>query len=212
MFSKKENYRFSVILLLILSVLVMIFSACISNYRTFSSNEGIAHFSFEYPSDMKYLKFNDEGYVSEKYITLLFRREIVEDGWFDKDLYIAAFKPPGFNELSISDAKTLLEQDIIRLDEAFEVSKVLERSPVNIGGISGELVVTSWDMMSPRMSLPDGPFEGTPQQPSLMMIGRSAYFDQGGLVWIIRMDSTEEAEEETGEDFAHILKTFKILD
>jgi hypothetical protein len=44
------------------------------------------------------------------------------------------------------------------------------------------------------------------------MVGRCVYFDQGGLVWMIRVTSTEEVAEETKADFEHILETFKVLD
>jgi hypothetical protein len=187
---------------------MLVCSGCLSKYETFSNNEGIAHFSFEYPGDME----NLDIYRTDKYVAVYFIREIVEDGWFDRDLYVTVYKPPGFKGLSISDAKTLLEDYIILLDEDFKVSKVLERSPVNISEIPGELLVTTWDMMSPRIPLPDGALEGTPHQASLMMISRRAYFDQGGMVWKIQMESTEEVAEETKEDFEHILNTFKIMD
>lgn len=208
MFDGKINYRSCIICLLVLFTLTLTFSACLSKYRTYLNKEGIAHFSFEYPKDIEKSRIHR----TDEFVDVYFRREIVKDGWFDRDLYIAAYKPPGFADISISDAKNLLEQGVILLDEAFEVSKVLERSPVNINGIMGELLVYTWDMMSPRMDLPDGPLEGTPQQPSLMMIGRGAYFDHDGLVWMIRMDSAEEVAEETRLDFEHVLGSFKFID
>ena len=207
MFDGRVNYRFCIILLVILFTLALTFSGC-SKYRTFTNNDGIAHFSFEYPGDIK----KSHIHRVDAFVNVHFRREIVKDGWFDKDLYIAAFKPPGFANTYISDAKTLLEQDIVCLDEAYEVSRVLERSPININEIQGELVVSIYDYHTPRMPLPDAPLKGTPQQPSLMMMIRSAYFNQGGLVWIIRMIYTEEVAEETTVDFEHIINTFKILD
>jgi hypothetical protein len=150
-------------------------------------------------------------YKMDKYVTAYFIREIVKDGWFDKDLYILAFKLPGFADINVNDARTLLEQDIMRLDKDFKVSKVLERSPISVDGITGELVVSTYDLNSRRMPLPDGGLKGEPQKPNLIEISRNTYFDQGGLVWMISMTSTEEVAEETRADFAHLIKTFKIL-
>jgi len=201
-FDRHVNYKLAIIFLVILSTLMLTLPGCLSPYRTFSYTQGVAHFKFEYPRDLEKVDVSR----TDKYSGVYFTREIVKDGWFDMDLYILVDKAP---EL---DARSRLEKDITRLEEALKVSKVLERSPVVISGISGELVVSTYDLYSHRIPWPDPVFKGAPQGPELIEISREVYFDNNGFAWYIRMTSTEEVAEEAKADFEHVINTFKILD
>jgi len=108
-------------------------------------------------------------------------------------------------------AGSFLEAYIIDIKDSFEVFQVLERSSVNISGISAEQVVYAYDEFSVRNPLPDAPLKGTPSGSSLIWVGRAIFFDHDGLVWFIRMKSIEEAAEKTKLDFEHLIETFRIL-
>jgi hypothetical protein len=84
------------------------------------------------------------------------------------------------------------------------VKDILERTTININGISGELVVYS----SKVGLIPEAPLESS----EIVRINRTVCFDYGGLIWIIIIESDEDKADQAKADFEHILQTFKILD
>jgi len=78
----------------------------------------------------------------------------------------------------------------------------LERYPVSVSGVEGELIayVVDWFLPVPG---DDGP---------LLKYVRAVYFDHNGLVWWIEAECELEMVDQVKADFEHILETFQILD
>jgi len=207
---RRTGWKVYTILLIIPLIILSVSMNCSNGYKLLTEDKGIAHFSFEYPADL-----NEETIRSsmDDYICVFIIRRVVKDGWWDKDLYVLAEKIPIQRfEAEIHDAVTMIEKYISDVKDSFEVFQVLEKSSVNIGGVSGEQVVYTFDAFSRRMPLLDAPLEGEPAGPSLVWIGRLICFDHNGLVWFIKMESTEETDEQTKLDFEHFIETFRILE
>jgi hypothetical protein len=80
--------------------------------------------------------------------------------------------------------------------------ELLERSPVTVSGIEGELIyyVTDWVGLFPST-------EG----PKLEYI-KQVFFDYDGLIWNIKAMSRMEIDHRVMDDFEHLIETFQILD
>ena len=89
----------------------------------------------------------------------------------------------------------------IELKKRRDYFQLLERRPVTISGVEGELsaFVEEWVVLAAR------------DTPKLRYV-RWAYFDYDGLVWEIEAEAEEELAEQVRVDFEHVLETFKILD
>ena len=202
-------WKFSVTIITILFISI-ISAGCSAGYRLLTIDEGIAHFSFEYPADLNEVDIS--RYNLDIYVSAYLIRSVVKDGWWDKSLFVAAEKPPVLGYEDAHDAGTFLVEYINKLKDDFKIVQVRERTPVTIGGIQGEQVVYSYDERSMRMPLPDAPLKGHPGGSSLIWINRAIFFDHDGLVWFIRMSSIEEEAEKTKLDFEQFIDTFEILD
>jgi len=193
---------------IMLFMMLTVSPGCNIGYKLLTEDKEIAHFSFEYPADLNEVVRSSE----DDFICISLIREVVKDGWWDKSLSFITQKPPVIGYEEAYDAGSFIEAYITRLKDSFEVVQVLERSSVNISGISGEQVIYTYDDFSRRMPLLDAPLEGEPAGPSLIWIDRAIFFDYNGLVWFIRMKSTEETSEQTKLDFEHLIETFRILE
>ena len=207
---RRTGWKVYTILLIILLIILSVSMNCSNGYKLLTEDEGIAHFSFEYPADLNEVEFIRSS--TDDFICVSLIREVVKDGWWDKSLSFITQKPPVIGYEEAYDAGSFIEAYITRLKDSFEVVQVLERSSVNISGISGEQVIYTYDDFSRRMPLLDAPLEGEPAGPSLIWIDRAIFFDYNGLVWFIRMKSTEETSEQTKLDFEHLTETFRILE
>ena len=207
---KTRDWILYITITTILFIMLTVYSGCNTRYRLLTEDEGIAHFSFEYPADLNEVEFIRSS--TDDFICVSLIREVVKDGWWDKSLYFLAEKPPVLEYEDAYDANSLLEAYIMDIKDSFEVFQVLENSSVNISGISAEQVIYTYDDFSRRMPLLDAPLEGEPAGPSLIWIDRAIFFDYNGLVWFIRMKSTEETAEQTKLHFEHFIETFRILE
>ena len=204
----RTGWKVYILLLILPFIMAPVSTGCFFKYKQFVEDKGIAHFSFEYPADLD----EHDRVRSREFVSASFYRCLVEDGWWDKRLYVIAEKPPVLGFEDVYDAATMLDRYISRMKNDFEVAQVLERSSVNISGVSGEQVVYTYDEYSGTFPLFDAPLEGHPGGPSLIWIDRLICFDHNGLVWFIRMKSVEGAAEKTRLDFEHFIQTFKILE
>jgi hypothetical protein len=99
------------------------------------------------------------------------------------------------------NAQGRLENDISD-NSRWENFELLERYPVTVSGIEGELIayVIDWFLPFPES-------EGQELQ-----YYRAVYFDFDGLIWTIEATSEMEMVDQVKTDFDHILGTFQILE
>lgn len=208
--SRSRKYISHAVLLLTMVTLVAVSLCCTAGYRLYTEDEGIAHFSFEYPSNMK----DAEVYHPEKgnHVSVTMIRRVVENGWWDKDLYIIAQRPPVPNYEDADNVSMMFEKYLADIEDTYEITEVLESSTVNISGMQAEQVVYMYDEYSWYSWPTQIPPEGKPGGTSLVWIDRIIFLEHDGLVWFIRMKSTKETAEEARLDFEHILQTFTFLD
>ena len=208
--SRSRKYIPHAVLLLVLVSLVAVSLCCTGEYKRYTEDEGIAHFSFEYSKDMKDIEaYHPEG---GRHVSVSMIRRVVEDGWWDKDLYIIGQRPPVPGYEYAENTSMMFEKYLADIEATYEVTGALESSSVNISGMQAGQVVYMYDEYS-RYKWPSQiPPAGKPGGTSLVWIERIIFLEHDGLVWFIRMKSTEDIAEEARLDFEHILQTFTFLD
>jgi hypothetical protein len=178
-----------------LATLLLFSLAGCYGYKKYTQRDGIAHFSFEYSEDYK-----------ESYIDLLPAYTSVgydrwqNDGWFDSGFRVGVYKSGWGDYQKASD---LLDHDIQFGYDSKEDYQILERSPISIDSIKGELLISSYT--------PGESHESDLKEPTLL-INRTVYFDYKGLIWEINMISIEKVAEADEPIWEHLIETFKILD
>ena len=80
--------------------------------------------------------------------------------------------------------------------------KLLERSPITVSGVEGELVIYLVDKLMP-IPVEDG---------SNLWYVCAAYFDHNNLTWEIKAKCNEDIQDQVKAEFDHIIKTFEILE
>jgi hypothetical protein len=181
--------------MLLLASLMVILPGCNnSEYRLFTFKKGV-NFTFEYPSHYKIeeVRAYQQEEVSGKVIL------------YDKlSSKVSLF---GFINITIIDASEEFPNAKATIEQIASkefVKDILERTTININGISGELVVYS----SKVGLIPEAPLESS----EIVRINRTVCFDYGGLIWIIIIESDEDKADQAKADFEHLLETFRILD
>ena len=197
--------RRGLLLILLLASLMVILLGCnTAEYRTFTFERGV-NFTFEYPSHYKINSIY--SFVEGKSAGGLI--------FFDK--LSSKYSLYGFIDVTIRDpsekfpnAKTAIEQialgefDIYTSGPGELIRNILERTTINMNGISGELIVYSHRV---------GFVETLPYESSkIVRINRTLFFDHSGLLWSIAIESDEDKAEQAKADFEHLLETFQILE
>ncbi|MBN2543352.1 hypothetical protein JXI42_10850 [bacterium] len=80
--------------------------------------------------------------------------------------------------------------------------QLLERSPITVSGVEGELIIYLVDKLMP-IPVEDG---------KNLEYVRAAYFDYNDLTWKIVAKCNQDIQEEVTAYFNHIIETFKILE
>ena len=193
----KRVYLSFITVLMLLYVIHTIGGGCTqtTGYKELIVSEDMASFSFEYPA------FYDEPYVSTPIETQSI--EVDAGGLIQPRVSGAEFL--FITVLPVSDsfpnAKTMLDYEF-SLIEGLPDFQLLERSPVTIAGSQGEQVIYSYYG-----------YHTTWESPAETGTAYDAYFDSGGLIWIVELIADEyTAAERAKADFEHILETFQILD
>jgi hypothetical protein len=104
---------------------------------------------------------------------------------------------PNFSQSAIER----LENDISDSSK-WENFELLERYPVTVSGVEGELIAYVIDWF-----LPFAEGEGPKLQ-----YHRAVYFDYNGLIWTIEATTEMEMVDQVKADFEHIIETFEILE
>lgn len=92
-------------------------------------------------------------------------------------------------------SKTFAE-NVLSGEAKWEHFKLMERSPVMVSGIEGEMIVyeTDWSLFGTKLQYV-----------------RMVLFDYDGLIWRITGKAEMELVDQMKADFDHVLETFKIL-
>jgi hypothetical protein len=199
----------------VLTILMMVSSAmtmsCIGDktikYKPFTVNEGLVHFTFEYPDFLRVpivsSSLEPQSTLDPQSISVGTLGIIqpwwrvngdVSNGFVYLDITISTISD------SFPNAKAMMDYSLSRSEE-LEEFKLLKHSPVTIAGTNGEIIVYSYFGLR---SLGKSAETGTSYE---------AYFDLKGQIWKIWMIADEYTVAERAEaDFDHVLQTLQILD
>jgi hypothetical protein len=192
--------------ILLITLMSVIYLGCNSNYLIFDNSKGMTHFRFEYPNTYEVVQVSN---ATKTALVILNRKGISLGSWADKEMGVVVYELPLRDPYgNVRDAKSKLEIDIKILKEQIYNFQVLESSQVLISGLVGNQIVLQYDAKSLSFPLPD-PVDLGPGD--ALTIERRVYFDQGGLIWMVRIKSTEQLTEEARADFEQVIRTFKIL-
>ncbi len=214
----KRFYTLGLILLLVIAILMLAATfSCGGNevkiyspidnfggndYETFVADEGIPHFSFEYPSyyavgyqSMPGVPSTNAGLHSVPI------EEFYEGSVKDIDIHIH-YTGGGF-----PDAETAMKERIAQIKRETNV-QIREQVRIIIAGIEGWELVASFEE---KPFPPPGDDAGLPRDPE-HIISRDLFFDYQGMMWQISLYTDVGSYEQTNADFEHVLGTFRILD
>lgn len=172
-----------------------------------------AHFYIEYPSYYDDRdgpsQFSRKGEIPSTSVTLLAQKKreniVVPDPPKNKVKTVSAEYVPASilvhvfaprPSLNLHTSEDYIENRLSR-EARWEHFKLLERSPVTVSGVEGEMIVYVVDWFLPR-----------PQEVKYI---KSVYFDYDGLIWNIEGEAEMEMVDQMKADFDYILETFKIL-
>lgn len=204
------------ILIAVILVMIVSFTGCSkvkvykpveyldNDYTTYIQQEGDAHFSFLYPKyyDTSELEvslgdvYDDSHDGKAIFFGIPFTKEhtmIFFITYYDK-----------YNDLSdVNDAvnerlKWIKEQASLGF---FENYKLIEKSKVEVSGISGKELIHSYIWATEI-----GPVEAFP------CIEREIFLYHDGRIWEIKYLSDVSVKEQANTTFENILQTFRILD
>lgn len=174
-------------------------------YKTFIAQEGIPHFSFEYPSYYELVSYQPmPDFPSTSVLLVGTSVEEEESGSIKHfSIHIAKYFENAKSGLDwrIDDYKSGLRSGLMKELE------ILEKNRVIVAGAEGwECIVSFTETgVSPFIDLPVR--EGTTP-----IISRSLFFEDQDMVWEIYLYSDAATYEQAKEDYEHIVRTFKFLD
>ena len=194
-----------------------------NGYFTFTAENGIPRFSFEYPSDYNLLSYQsmpevpitsvllsdvDYRYQEEYMGDYVIRSNIVEyppeAEWDYKlvNIFIDKYSPEAATALKecIAEHKRYA---IAGLSEDF---RLLQKRRVVVAGIEG------WEIVLSYIDLPVMPHGSSEVRTrAVPVVARELFFDYQDMAWNIRVYSDEGNAEQARLDYEHILQTLRIL-
>jgi hypothetical protein len=165
-----------------------------NEYKTFANQEGIAHFSFEYPNqwELKYSVENSKMSIT-KFVTVGGARIPSIFIWIQT-------KTPDVDSPNSSvDMRRALEKWQKNGD-----IEVLGQSTVQISGFEATQIESNNRIVSYSIPRVD------PQR--LATTSKFIYFDANGLIWEISSWVLQDNVQTEIKYFEHLIETFKILD
>ena len=186
---------------IIITVLFTTTGCLFSDYRPFTLERGIGHFSLEYPTVYRVAKVEVREDLGYTHIGI-------------RERYIGEDRFSTFIFIYISESDYGEPNPDASLERALELAKdsrdfkLLDRSLVKVSGIPGEQIVYFYN--TPPSSYEES--IGIGWKPA---ITRDVYLAYGKSVWSLSISyqlTTEMADKKYEADFEHILETFQILD
>ena len=188
------------ILLFIMLVPVIGCTSGTNGYKQLRVDKGIAHFYLEYPHEWKVRVVEiEQDYTEVEIDAPSLVRDYARIRSTDWYLFITT------TEDKWPNAKAALEDDLSFRKERFNNFKLLDRSSIELSGVTGEQVIYFYK--TAIQGPPDEPAGGL--EPT---IARDMYFDYGGLVWNIAVISNQEVADTHKIHFEHMLETFQFLE
>jgi hypothetical protein len=205
------------IFLTIISVLFASFSGYSrAPYKHITIDNELGSYSFEYPSyyekniwdnlefRVPYTHLILEGPVKNAKVEVFnpdtgkIETVVGERGTSSISIYISNYKVEYGESYSASDRI----EKVLAGEAKWAHFKLLERSPVIVSSVEGELVEYLVDRLMP-IPIEDGKY---------LEYYCSVYFDHNGFTWEITAHCIKEIKEQVKADFDHIISTFKILE
>jgi hypothetical protein len=184
--------------LVLITLVLMVSCADKTGYKTLTTNKGIGHFSFEYPS-----KYKVDGYYITKDYTDI---DLSDIGLGEKDsepiFQVFIFPNDGSNP----EPSHTIKQDIDTATRHADF-RLLEQTTVTFSGIQAEQITYTY------ISAPDtsAVIKGIDPWPIFV---KEIFFTKAGAVWWLTFaynQISSEVDLEIREDFDQILQTFKFL-
>lgn len=213
----KYHGFFALVAIALLGILAM--TGCNSSDSGFKSvtieNE-LCHYSLEYPAQYdKNIWDNLEFKVPYTHLSLIAPEISEEIEVFDPSsgeiITVVGHQSPAFIRVVVSDSKEYWGESYSATDELEELLEdmakwanfeLLERAPLTVAGIEGEMVAYLVDKLMP-IPREDG---------QRLEYHRVVYFEYDGLIWEIEAGCNQEIMDQVRDDFEHIIETFTILD
>jgi hypothetical protein len=187
--------------LVVLLIGLVTLTGCSSNaFETFTLEEGIGHFTFEYPERYEVEKVETRSDLGYTHVILSGSVSNPEKGGIDYT-FIGVF----IEETSayFPSAEVTLETSLAEASQHLPDYQLLEQSTLSVAGVEGQQIVYYYDR---GVYYPEEPV----QEP-IPTVMRKVYFDHSGLIWSISIRSNQAAAETAQADFEHLLETFQIL-
>jgi hypothetical protein len=195
--------RLLIILVLFLPILALF--NCQNNntnsFKTFVMNEGVIHFSVEYPAnyEIDYLHPAEAtGNYMDRSAALFLKGPKDINGNSKTNLSVGASPPDSY----ASDAKSLSER-VETNAASWKDYKLLYKGEITIDGIQAYRLDFQVIDIVPAIAGNDEPG---------LELDRYVQFDANGYIWTIYIQSHTPTAETDKEIFEHVLATLKILD
>jgi hypothetical protein len=194
----------AVLVLIVMLVVMLNLTGCSDYYKKMSVTDGIAHFSFEYPSNYKpEFQYLDDAPYERTRVGLF---TINEESWVNvhEAGITVAIEKTGKRYSNSTDA---LEAEIKWwTSRGYKDFLLLERSKVIFAGVQSEQIVYSYTYMHIEDVQINMHVVKTPT------IVRIIFFDYHEQIWFISVEAHGSYANQSKADFDHILQTFKILE
>jgi hypothetical protein len=176
----------------------------------------LCHYSLEYPACYdKDIRDNFDFKVPYTALTLVAPTisEVIEvpDPVSGEIKTVVGHQSPAAIYIVVSDSKKYWGESYSATDELEELLEdeskwenyqLLERAPLTVSGIEGEMVAYLVDKLMP-IPREDG---------QRLEYHRAVYFEYNGLIWVIEAKCNQEIMDQVMADFEHVVETFTILD
>jgi hypothetical protein len=208
---------YTLIAISLLSILAM--TSCDSSQPDFKSvtiENKLCHYSLEYSSDYN-KEIWDNFDFDVPYTQLILNApeisEVIEvpDPSSGEIITVVGHTSPAAICVVVSDSKKYWGElysatddleELLEDESKWENYQLLERAPLTVSGIEGEMVAYLVDRLMP-IPRKDG---------QRLEYHCAVYFDYNGLIWEIEAGCHQEIMDQVKADFEHIVETFIILD
>ena len=204
------------LVLICIFIAYQVYSCSRDGYKQITIKNELGSYSLEYPSHYKknirdnlefkvpYTDFTLEGPVKKETVEVFdpetgeIKTVTGKRGTSSISINICNLKVYYGESYSAVDFYDDLLQGLTK----WENFRILERSPITVAGIEGELVVYLVDKLMP-IPVEDG---------KNLTYVRAAYFDYNDLVWEIEAKCNQDIQDEVTGYFNHVIETFEILE
>ena len=153
-------------------------------------------FSFEYPPS--YTKLTPDAFednVADFSVSLLYSKPGSTEPKADIQIYVIPLAPIAGRP----DAVAWTEEHLKILEQYDNSFELIERSPVRVSGINGEMIVYKSSILGNYLNSPN-------------LICRDVYIDYKEYIWRISVLAIDGMGDQAEPDFEHLIESFKFLD